>query len=473
MNNTAIIEIGEAKVKLAQFEKKQLINLFVLPTYKISDLDVSNKILELIRDKKIKVDALISSIPRHMVTTRYLKIPSIDPKEIQKMVELQVPRQLPYPPEQIVHAFNTNFSDKSGYSYVFLVLVHREIINRHLKILKDAGLASQAITLNSEGNPNLFQNSSLPGKDEEIILIDIDSNYADIEIISGRKLLFSRPVSLEAQSQDLTSTIDSWYTKLTQEINRSQETCRKEIIQVKINRIILTGSLKIVSGLKDKLGVEFNLPVSILEPFKEVGITSGLELKKYIDGDDSFSSIIGLGITAIEPSFNLLPNEYKAEKEKLIKRKALLKTASLLAAFIFIILAIITKDAFLKNHYIKKFDTDYKKLSSQTQNLEAMLNKLKIIKGHFANKVKTVDIIAELFKTVPQGIWLNMLTYEADHSVTLKGQAGDLSSVFKFVDVLEKSPYFENIQVKYTTKRKLGEREITDFELACPLSLKE
>ena len=173
-----------------------------------------------------------------MATTRYLKIPSIDPKEIQKMVELQVPRQLPYPPEQIIHAFNTNFSDKSGYSYVFLVLVHREIINRHLKILKDAGLASQAITLNSEGNPNLFQNSSLPGKDEEIILVDIDSNYADIEIISGRKLLFSRPVSLEAQSQDLTSTIDSWHTKLTQEINRSQETCRKEIIQVKINRII-------------------------------------------------------------------------------------------------------------------------------------------------------------------------------------------------------------------------------------------
>ncbi len=123
-----------------------------------------------------------------------------------------------------------------------------------------------------------------------------------------------------------------------------------------------------------------------------------------------------------------------------------------------------------KSHYIKKFDADYRRLAAQTRDLEAMLNKLRIIKGQFANKAKTVDIITELFKTVPQEIWLNSLTFDAGRSVTLKGQGSGLSSVFRFVSVLEKSPYFENIQVKYTTKRKFQEREITDFELVCPVS---
>ena len=465
-----IIEIGESKIKLAQFNKKELINFFVLNISEILDAEISKKILELIKDKKLKVDALISCLPRHMVTTRYLKIPSSDPKEIQKMVDLQVPRQLPYPPEQIISSSTTIFSDKEGYSYVFLVLVPRQIITRHLRILKDATLVPGAVALSSEGNLNLFLNSSLPGKDEEIVLIDIDSNYADIEIISRRKLVFSRAVSLEAQSQDINTRIDNWQAKLTQEINRSVDTCRKEIGQVKINRIILTGALKIIFGLKDKLAAEFSLAAGILEPFKEINPIANLDLKDYLDADDSFSSIIGLGITAIEPSFNLLPNEYKTEKEKLSRRKAFLKTASLLSVFIFIILVIITKDILFKSHYIKKSDTDYRRLAAQTRDLEMMLNKLRIIKGQFANKAKTVDIIAELFKTVPQGIWLNSLGFDAGRSVTLKGQAGDLSSVFRFVSVLEKSPYFENIQVKYTTKRKFQEREITDFELVCPVS---
>jgi len=473
MNNTTIIEIGEAKVKLAQFEKKQLTNLFVLNISEILDAEISKKILELIKDKKLKVDALISCLPRHMVTTRYLKIPSIDPKEIQKMVELQIPRQLPYLPEQIISGFTTIFSDKDGYSYVFLVLVPREIITRHLKILKDATLVPGAIALSCEGNLNLFLNSSLSGKDEETVLIDIDSNCADIEIISRRKLIFSRAVSLETESQDLNLKIDNWHSKLSQEINRSQDTCRKEIGQVKINRIILTGSPKIIFGLKDKLAAEFSLAAGILEPFKEINPISNPDLKDYLDADDSFSSIIGLGLLNREPSFNLLPTEYKTEKEKLSRRKAFLKTASLFSALFLIILAIIAKDIFFKDHYIKKFDADYKKLASQTQNLEAMLNKLKIIKGQFVNKAKTVDIITELFKTVPQGIWLNSLTFDAGRSVTLKGQGSDLSSVFRFVSVLEKSPYFENIQVKYTTKRRFQEREITDFELVCPVSLQK
>ena len=44
-----------------------------------------------------------------------------------------------------------------------------------------------------------------------------------------------------------------------------------------------------------------------------------------------------------------------------------------------------------------------------------------------------------------------------------------MSIVFAFVDSLEKSSYFKDVKTRYTTKRKDGTRDVTDFEINCLL----
>jgi hypothetical protein len=63
-----------------------------------------------------------------------------------------------------------------------------------------------------------------------------------------------------------------------------------------------------------------------------------------------------------------------------------------------------------------------------------------------------------------------MLDYEKGKTVTARGSASSLGDVFKYVTVLEKSPYLESAKVKYASKRITAGKEFADFEIVCILS---
>jgi len=44
-----------------------------------------------------------------------------------------------------------------------------------------------------------------------------------------------------------------------------------------------------------------------------------------------------------------------------------------------------------------------------------------------------------------------------------------MSVAFSYVPILNKSEFFENVQVRYATQRKAVGSELTDFEIICPL----
>jgi len=41
-----------------------------------------------------------------------------------------------------------------------------------------------------------------------------------------------------------------------------------------------------------------------------------------------------------------------------------------------------------------------------------------------------------------------------------------MSAIFSFVDEMGKSKYFKDVKTKYTTRRKEGEEDVVDFEIA-------
>ena len=45
-----------------------------------------------------------------------------------------------------------------------------------------------------------------------------------------------------------------------------------------------------------------------------------------------------------------------------------------------------------------------------------------------------------------------------------------MPDVFKFVNRLEKSEKFQNVETGYVSKRRLRDRETVDFQITCELS---
>ena len=49
---------------------------------------------------------------------------------------------------------------------------------------------------------------------------------------------------------------------------------------------------------------------------------------------------------------------------------------------------------------------------------------------------------------------------------SVKGQASSMSVVFSYLSSLEKSSYFKGVKTKYTSKKKVGDQELVDFEIS-------
>jgi hypothetical protein len=103
-----------------------------------------------------------------------------------------------------------------------------------------------------------------------------------------------------------------------------------------------------------------------------------------------------------------------------------------------------------------------------------MLTRLKevtsVITKQLRSKGSSIDILRELYGKMPPEITLTIFDYEEGRSCLLRGAAQKLSDVFGFISILEESVYFENVKVRYATKRTTGSREYTDFEIICQLT---
>ncbi len=55
-------------------------------------------------------------------------------------------------------------------------------------------------------------------------------------------------------------------------------------------------------------------------------------------------------------------------------------------------------------------------------------------------------------------------------SLVLKGNASSMNNVIGFVSLLENSPLFENVKVRYTTQRPNEGSTAIDFEIFCGIT---
>src|SRR3990167_988360 len=149
------IEITDTHIKLIQAQRLRHAGSLTHCDFKElpepTDPAVSKVLSQMIKAARIKPSTVTAVIPRRFAILRHLSLPSHADSEIRKMVELQIAKQIPYPREDVVLDYLIIEKQPSGYSKVLIVAVHKDVINRYLKIFKDAGVNLNSLTLSSVG----------------------------------------------------------------------------------------------------------------------------------------------------------------------------------------------------------------------------------------------------------------------------------------------------------------------------------
>ncbi|MFA5039478.1 MAG: PilN domain-containing protein [Candidatus Omnitrophota bacterium] len=471
---TVVLEIGAPWLKIAVFKSAlgafQLKAIFARDTGNFSEDAVSVLIADFLKELKIKKPQnLVICFSRNAVTLRNLRIPSVVPAEIEDMIKLHVGRQVPYAKEEIVNGFSVIGRDNMGYSKIMLAIVHRENIRRIFRILEKAELYTDRIELSSEGSLSWLSRAVKLGepKPENIfIILDIDHNFTDFLVASPSGILFSRVIA--SGSEQLKD--DEKWPRFLGEIKQTMVISQGEEVSQKPNRIYVIGAAGGLKGVASAIETEFNLPATIIAPTDGVALARDpLREPPDILHQLSFSSLIGLGIDPGRRKISFTLPEAQIRKALRERSRDIMFLASGIMYLILIICGIYGEKLHNRRAAIELLNTRYESIDSQSAILDEEVERLQKIKSKLDTDSIVLNYLLELSRLLPPEITITNLSFTRDDRINIKGQANQMSDIFKFITTLEHSPYFKDVQTRYTTRKKAEGRDINEFELICPM----
>ncbi|MDP3790736.1 MAG: pilus assembly protein PilM [Candidatus Omnitrophota bacterium] len=400
------------------------------------------------------------NIPRHLVTARFLKIPSISDEEIEKIMKLESIKHLPYTDESVIYGYRIVEKTADGYSKVLLSIAQAQAVNNFINILKMAGTENlKHLSLSSEAL-FLWYMQAMEGKEKETaMVVNLDRDHIDVDVIEKDKLVFTRGVAFDMKDS---KAID----KMASEIKVSITSYQKESSNV-IGRVILTGQKNECEVLKALLVKEVKVPVEIISQTENVPLGEDVEIGSE---NVSFAESFGLLLRPEDIKINLIPKEVHEETRFVLSKNNFITAIFLSLLLCAIIFGITVKKLHDKHIYLSVMNTELKKIEPDVVFAKKMAKDIKVIQEMMDRKPLAIDVISEVYAITPGGISLNIIDFESGKTLTVRGNAPALSEVLKYVTSIEGSPYFEGVKIKYANKRIVENREAVDFEIDAVLS---
>jgi hypothetical protein len=426
-----------------------------------NESQITQTLLESLRELKLKPAPVIISLPRNQVTLRNLHLPSQNTQEINQMVQLNIARIVPYKTEEVVYSYRILGKDDIGYTKIVLAIVHRDAIKKLLNIMDLAGLFIDNIVLSSYGP---FQWVSHKYKAEIRppdlnFIIDLDFNFSDFIVFSGQELLYSHCIAID--SRQLADEIG--IKKLIGEIRQSLVIFHNE-------EVVKKPYLGFICGAAGNAGtimrsIEKELEVSVRDACMPLQL--GVQMPKTV----SVTSLSQFVLGENDKNLSFILPEIQIRKAFKEKTREIMILGSLAIYFFMALCGIFCGKLYNQQSYLKMLKEKNKVVLQGMEGAADQSRRIDFIKDFLAKRRLPVFLLSQLYDITPDEIAIKYLNVNKDKKVNLRGEASQLSEVFKFVGILEKTKYFKDVQTRSTRKRKLKDKEMTDFELSFGLEL--
>lgn len=467
------IDLSGNNLKLVQLSvslnKAEVVNILNRSIIGLSDDDIAKMLREIFGGLKIKTPAVIDIIPSYSLITKNIEIPSTDRREISEIINLQAGRHTPYSREEIVVDYIEIGTYKNNYTKILLIILARSVVKRQYEILAKAGLRLEKVLLGAEGlacsAAKIFksENENFP-----VNLVHIDEGSTDFAVVFKNRLLFIRSIPIGAQH--LSGEREKYELKFVEELRRSLEVYQNEDIEKNPNLLILTGAVEDLKSLEAVLGNLMHLPIRSVDYIKNLSIGESAVKAASAARQLSFLNIIASLLSWEKAKVDLMPEEIKLGKTLEEKGRELIKTGIFVLTIFVLLFSILLNKIYFKGVYLKKLDAKYQPLSQEAGKLEGDFTKISLIKNYLSGRGYSLEVLTELYNIASAGLRLSDIKFDEQERFSIRGTADSMSTVFSFVENMEKSKYFKEVRTRYTTKRKEGSRDVTDFEIVSTLN---
>jgi type IV pilus assembly protein PilM len=466
-NIRTILEIGESHIKFFQSELKGKRNIQTCearPLRLQTDEETSNVIHSILSTQRNVSSEFVVLIPRRFVIVKQVKLPSHQEQEIKKMLGLQLATHIPYPVAEVFYDYSIIEKEASGYSKLFVVVVHKDVLDRYGKMMKRSSIVPSKITISSYGLLAWYhfqkdQESSLAR--EPVLLINIDTQQTELVFIHNGHCLFSRMINVGAK--DLT---DEQLVSFVQQIQLSLKTYVKENMGPELKSMVVISSLKEAVLLKQRLEQEFSVTVTIRDMFDAIACSKNINVNNFRAQEGvSLAAGLGLCIEDLQSDINILPVEWHQKKTTWKNR---LKYLKLVGSLALVILGVLGLFGFELYRYIASVDSYQNRIKNVKKEFEKSQNTIQLVdnlRREMQDRLFVPQLITTLYSLTPKDISFRNLSLNEEGTLTIQGFTSTSSSVNTFQSSLLKSPLFKDVNLQFATQRKIFNMDVTDFQI--------
>jgi Tfp pilus assembly PilM family ATPase/Tfp pilus assembly protein PilN len=402
------------------------------------DAEVINTIQRFINSHNVSKENVVLALPREKAFTKLIEIPSAARENLRKVIEYELVKHIPFPPEDAIFDFQV-LEESEGFLRVFLVVVRKTDVSEVLELVKRMGIQPTAIEITSTASVNLYYYDQHSGDPVPVALLDIEKHFVEFHFFEKGNLKGTFHVPCVGEADRTKDLPEAYRLALFKGLGPKEGKQSFYAFGEEANEIL-------IERLKQGLTPDITLARS----FKKVQMMNGLENLPEVYG------AIGLalrGLSKTKWTINLLP-------ENLRKR---VSQVGLYLAIIFSMVSLVLlgfwaiRPMLQQRNDLNRIRTELEEKKPKVDSIEAIQKKKGLLEKEVQEfelltkgEISKLEILKELSDIFPSTVWIWNLKVQMKEvskelltDVELNGFANSASDL---IAILDKSPLFEKVE---------------------------
>jgi type IV pilus assembly protein PilM len=365
------LDIGHASIKAIKLARSgtgvAVLGYAVEPVHVAEDGDRDAAVLaalgNIAQGEDFGATPVFCALSGRQVYTKTVNIPVINPKKMDKMVELEARQQIPGNFDEIEWGYHPSPAADGQSIDAALFAVKRDVIENLIARCKSVGINLAGISVPSLALYNFVRYDQDFPADEAVLILDVGAENTDLVCYKGDQLWMrnlsvsgnditqafakkfrvsveeaerlKRQVTDSRQADRIIKVIEGGLGDLVSEVNRSIGFYRNQNADAKLDNLVISGNTFRLPGLPEYLADKLRLTVNILEDLDKIDVAPGLDRSNFMNDLQSLGVALGLALQATgaaRANVNLMPNQVQAERLLKTKRWAAVAAIAIVGA---------------------------------------------------------------------------------------------------------------------------------------------
>lgn len=315
--SVAGLDIGSSSIKMVELEGKgNNLNLVSLGFENLpGDTIIDGQIMELnvvsdviqsvCTNHQVKATQVVTGVSGHSVIIKNIVLPAMSREELEESIDWHAEEHIPYDLADVSLDYQvTAESDES--TNVLIAACKRERIDNIKQAIQLAGKQPVVIDVDTFALQNCYEHNYDPQDDEVVTLLNIGASTMNVNIVKGTRSLFTRDITVggsqftdvlqrslglnfqqaeaikrgvvDASSGVEEKAIEPLMNNVTEivamEIQKTFDFYRAttDDNETQVQKILISGGGSKLAGLAGELSQRLELPVEVLNPFRNINI---------------------------------------------------------------------------------------------------------------------------------------------------------------------------------------------------------